>query len=204
MDDDKPGGRRSPEEGDRLTIDKGAGTNVVYRYNREERLASQKRAGKRGKERKIPFRVTGFFKSNPAVLIILIDIVLVLIVFIVFRNIRFSRDDAAMIHGYSISLHGFSIRDRVFVHLIVSCTDADTPGVPETGPDIIIEPDGVVVRFFQRGGPYVKKAGPLPECGGADTDISADFVSASGLDILYAVTEIGGTRKTLSISVTER
>lgn len=96
---------------------------IRFHYNREERTGSGDSSGE-GKP--LLWRI---FRMNRSTLIILLDILVLSVVFVIFRPMLFSTDHILETDDYKVELSGFLFEDTAYVSLKVLALE-DTAGGP--------------------------------------------------------------------------
>lgn len=210
--------KKNNTEPDRLHIKNKAKQNIVYHYNREERLAMvhKKPVNSSGK---------GLFR-NKILLIIVCDIILIIIIYYIFNNFILKEekkpDSAARdIYGYSVRFSGYRIKDKVFTRL--SIEKVENTGTEEsntsgrsvesfTGKKFNTPAAGVSnclptadIRFsIDNGETSVQHMEQLPRFEGEEITVQATLFSSNDKAELSAQVMIGDKTETLLILPLER
>ncbi|MBN2735360.1 MAG: hypothetical protein JXR70_00160 [Spirochaetales bacterium] len=176
----------SNDEDNRLVIPKNAKQELVFHYDRKERLSMQGAPSQKKTE--------GFIKKYRGLLIILADIVIIGLIFLG-TQIMFSYNGRP-INQYSFELSGYRISDKVFASLrIISSEQAAIQNRAKR----------VSIDFFLEG--YGRKytlENELPQDAGQHTEIRGTLVSPLKDLVLTAHIFIGNERRELSVKVRER
>jgi len=159
--------------GDKISIKKSAEKEIIYHYNREERL-------KRLKLKSELHVKKGFFRKNKVLIIIIIDIFLLIIVFLSFRFLFHNIQAQKTTSGYTYTLSSFLINDKAFSKVKIKRTHKTNNKNPIKAK----------VRFYQEKGNSVVKEVFLPEKSGESIDISATFVILQDNNEIHAEVSI--------------
>ncbi len=143
-----------------------------FHYSREERLSQP------GAPRfRVP-RKGGLFRRNRSLLIVLIDVLLISVVFFLYRQFFASPTYESEIAGYKLLLRVFPVKDKVIVNLRVTGSRAASDG--EEGD--AQAPDRVFVRFLL-GEDELRLSERLPNrvsVADASADSDGEYVELAG------------------------
>lgn len=117
-----------------------------YHYNREERLKSASENVKNGKDKK------GIFKRNPALLILLIDVIVIILVSRLVVPYFLSQRSTAEIQKYHFSLKAFRMEDEVYARVLVRLTEKREGKSPP--------PATIIFRYKQKASPPLQDVLP--------------------------------------------
>lgn len=179
---------------DTLHIKNNAKNDLVYHYNRNERLAllHKKRDKPAGK---------GFFR-NKILLIIVCDIILIILIFYIVHHFILKEEekpDTATIDMdvYHIRLSGYRIKDKVFARLYIEkVKNAENEGESEQ--------QSVDILFSIDNENPVQLKEKLPGKKGEEIKVQATLVSGDPENELSAQAMIGNKTETLTILPLER
>ncbi|MBN1698309.1 MAG: hypothetical protein JW881_12415 [Spirochaetales bacterium] len=176
-----------PHHEERLVIRPDVPQEVVYHYNREERLGSldPDRAEKKKKRG----------GRNFFTVILVADILIIVIVLFFLRWSGLTDRPEIRMLGRHMRLGAYWIKDRVFVKL-----EIEGNGKHEDAPD----GGECRVRFYQKEGGACTKTFVLPARGGGVKEISCSFFSKSVQKRIWADVSIGNLSERLSITPNER
>ncbi|MBN2531636.1 MAG: hypothetical protein JXB88_02025 [Spirochaetales bacterium] len=173
-----------------LHIKENAKKDIVYHYNRKERLALlHKKPDSRSEK--------GLFR-NKILLIIVCDIILIILIYSII-HIFILKDEkepdtgAIDMEAYHVQLNGYRIKDKVFARLNIE-------KVQKTEK----EEEQVIVLFFMGTGEPVECEEKLPGTEGDGIKLQATLVCADEKEGLSAQVRIGNKSETLIILPLER
>lgn len=158
---------------DKITIKGSAEKEIIYHYNREERLKGLKHSSAALTKKR-------FFSKNKVLMIIIMDIILLIIIFLIFRCILYNAEANKNLYGYSFSLSSFHINDKAFLKVKIKKThEIDNEN-----------PVNAKIRFYQEYGNSVIKEVILPDTLNESIDIPAALLIRQGNDKIHAEVSI--------------
>jgi hypothetical protein len=127
----------------------------------------------------------GFLKGNRSLVILLVDILLICLLAVGYRFLLYKPSHSASLAGYSLTLKGLPIGDKVVVSLSVERKKRDAPS-------------GRLFVIFRLEDEELRLSEELPSSEGQIIEITGSlFVRAYGEELI-AEAEIEGERKILS------
>jgi hypothetical protein len=174
------------QDKEHLIISKNSSQDMIYYYNREQRLDKLKLKGKNQRR--------GIFRKNSILLILIVDILIICIIFLFIRWSKWGDDSRMTFSGYSIKLGAYWIKDRIFAKLEITEGNKEPVQTRMNG----------TVRFYQKDGNYCEKPFIFPSRNQNSTEIACSFLSKAVGNTVFADISIGNITKRLSMKPNER
>ena len=151
--------------------------NFDYHYSRKERLGMPGAPGPADGSRSL-------FRRNRGLMILLIDIIVIVIAVILYRQFLYEPAYSAELAGYRVALRGFAIEDRVIVDLRITGTARAEPAAQR------------LFAVFRAGRAETRLSAELPAAG-ESTGVTGVLLGAGSPSQVEAEVSIGTATATV-------
>ena len=153
--------------------------DLNFHYSREERLALNGAPDLSTRTKR------GFLKNNRSLMILLVDIAIICLLFVIYRQFLFSPPYRQSFAGYTITLRGFPLQDKVIASLIVRKTKEEAFS------------GRIYIRFMVKE-EDLRISEVLPKGLNAEVELTGSLLVSGAGEELVAEVQIGKERKTIS------